>query len=144
MKVIVSSCLLGKNCKYNGLNNYKEDLVTYLKDFEIVEICPEQLGGLSTPRLPSEIIDKKVIRKDGVDITPFFRKGAEISLEIAIENGCQYAVLKKNSPSCGCGQIYDGTFSSKLVEGNGITSELFLQNNIKICNEDNYLEKLKK
>ena len=86
--VLVSACLMGINCKYSGGNNLCQACLELLnrEDLCLIPVCPEQLGGLSTPRLPSEIIDKKVIRKDGVDITPFFRKGAEIALEIAIEN----------------------------------------------------------
>ena len=122
MKIIVSSCLLGNNCKYNGKNNYNPKLIDFLKQMEIIEVCPEQMGGLSTPRLPSEIKGDIVINKEGIDVTPFFQKGACKTLEIAKNNSCKVAILKSNSPSCGFGSVYDGTFSSKLKSGNGVTA----------------------
>lgn len=138
MKIIVSSCLLGNNCKYNGKNNYNPKLVDFLKQMEFFEICPEQMGGLSTPRLPSEINGNIVINKNGIDVTPFFRKGAYEALKIAQENNCGVAILKSNSPSCGFGFVYDGTFSSKLTVGNGITADLLYKNGIVVLNENNF------
>lgn len=137
-KVLVSSCLLGKNCKYNGKNNYHSDLVEFLKKYEIIAICPETLGGLSTPRYPSEIQNNRVINKIGVDVTENFILGSKLALNIAQSNNCNIAILKKNSPSCGYGTIYDGTFTSKKIKGNGITAELLFKNGIVILNEDNF------
>lgn len=138
MKVLVSSCLLGKNCKYNGKNNYNKDVIDFLKTYEIVSICPEELGGLSTPRLPSEIRNQQVIRKDGKNVTFYFQKGAMIALNIAQRNDCKFAILKKNSPSCGFGEIYDGSFTSTIIEGHGVTAELLYSNGVVICNETNF------
>lgn len=138
MKIIVSSCLLGNNCKYNGKNNYNPKLIDFLKQMEIIEVCPEQMGGLSTPRLPSEIKGDIVINKEGIDDTPFFQKGACKTLEIAKNNSCKVAILKSNSPSCGFGSVYDGTFSSKLKSGNGVTADLLYKNGIVILNENNF------
>lgn len=138
MKIIVSSCLLGINCKYNGKNNYNEEVVEFLKKYEIVSVCPEELGGLSTPRLPSEIRNHKVIRVDGKDVTNDFQKGARTALEMAKENNCKFAILKKKSPSCGFGEIYDGSFTSTIINGNGITADLLYSNGVVVCNETNF------
>ncbi len=143
MKIMVSACLLGDNVKYNGSNNLNNDLVDYLKDYEVIKVCPEVLGGLSIPRVPSEIKDNKVINKNGVDVTEEYYKGAYETLEIAKKNDVKIAILKKNSPSCGYGNIYDGTFSHNLVNGNGVTSDLLVKNGIKILNEDNYKDYLR-
>lgn len=144
MKILVSSCLLGENCKYNGKNNYNEKVVSFLNKYEIVSVCPEQLGGLTTPRLPSEVKNQKVIRKDGKDVTKNFQNGAMITLEIAKENNCTFAILKKKSPSCGFGEIYDGSFTSTIIKGNGVTADLLYSNGVVICNEINFDEIINK
>jgi len=145
--ILVSACLLGINCKYNGGNNKIEGLKELLKNEILIPVCPEQLGGLETPRLPSEIIQKNegrhVVDKKGNDLTVQFLKGGEETLKIAKMFNIKKAILKSNSPSCGCGNIYDGTFTGKIVEGDGITAAILKSNNIKIFNELNYLEKLK-
>lgn len=143
-RILVSSCLLGKNCKYNGGNNLNQSLVDYLKNYEIIPVCPEVLGGLPIPREPSEISKNKVINKLGVDVTNNFILGAKKTLVIALKNNCKEAILKKNSPSCGYGTIYDGTFLSRKTIGNGVTAELLFQNGIVILNEENYLYFIKK
>lgn len=139
MKFVVSACLMGDNCKYNGGNNYSEEIVNYLKDKEYVKVCPECLGGLSTPRVPSEICGDKVINKDGIDVTNEYNKGALESLKIAKDFKVDAAILKSNSPSCGCGMIYDGTFSKKLISGDGITTKLFKENGIKVISSDDII-----
>lgn len=141
--ILVSSCLLGKNCKYNGGNNNNENVKKLSNEYNIIEICPEVMGGLSTPRYPSEIINNKVINKIGLDVTEQFTTGANISLEIAIKNKVKYAILKENSPSCGFGTIYDGTFSNNKIKGNGVTAELLYKNGIVILNENNFEKILK-
>ena len=143
---IVSACLCGVNCKYNGGNNYNEKIDKLAKEGKAVLICPEQLGGLPTPRVPAEISGgsaadvlkgkARVINKDGEDVTKHFIKGAEESLKIAKAAGCKIAILKSKSPSCGCGKVYDGTFSGSLKKGNGVTAELFLKNGIKVITEE--------
>lgn len=134
-KIIVSKCLLGSPCRYDGLSKPCNEVVALGKKYELVPICPEVMGGLPTPRIPAEIKNGEVIRKDGVNVTASYKKGAEMSLKIANENGCKIAILKSKSPSCGCGLIYDGTHSKVLIEGNGVTADLFLKNHIKVINE---------
>jgi len=145
--IIISACLLGVNCKYSGGNNKIQELEDLMKKEVLIPVCPEQLGGLETPRNPSEIIlkndSKYVLDKNGNDLTIQFLKGAEETLKIVNMFNIKEAIFKSNSPSCGCGRIYDGTFSGRLVEGDGITSALLKANNIKIFNEINYLDKLK-
>lgn len=131
-KILVSACLLGTNCKYSGGNNYSEEVMEYLKDYEIIPICPEQLGGLPTPRPASEIIGDKVINNEGTDVTSNYQKGAEEALKIAKLLGIKKALLKAKSPSCGNSKIYDGTFSGTLIDGDGITTKLLKENNIEV------------
>ncbi len=132
----VSDCLLGTDCKYNGKNNLNPAVTEFLKDKSYVPICPETYGGLPCPRDPSEIILKdgelRVVSSAGKDVTAEFIKGAEISLEKIRKAGCTHAILKSKSPSCGVGKIYDGTFSGKLIFGNGIAAEMLLREGI-IC-----------
>lgn len=132
MKILVSSCLLGDNCKYNGGNNYSNEINEYLKDKDYIKVCPECLGGLSVPRSPSEIVGDRVVNKEGHDVTEEFHKGARETLKIAKEGKVTEAILKSNSPSCGCGKIYDGTFSNCLINGDGITTRLLKENGIKV------------
>jgi len=131
-KILVSACLLGTNCKYSGGNNYSEEVMEFLKDYEIIPICPEQLGGLPTPRPASEIIRDKVMNNEGTDVTSNYQKGAEETLKIAQLLGIKKALLKAKSPSCGNGKIYDGTFSGILTTGDGITTKLLKENNIEV------------
>ena len=141
MKFVVSECLLGSNCKYNGGNNYTKEIVDFLEDKEYVTVCPECLGGLSTPRDPSEICGDKVINKKGLDVTKEYNVGALKSLKIAKDFNADTAILKSNSPSCGCGMIYDGSFNKKLVSGDGITTKLFKDNGIKVISSDYFINK---
>lgn len=143
MKILISGCLLGYNCKYNGKNNYNKEIANLAEKFEIIPICPEVIGRLPIPRKPSEIIKGKVLTKDGDDFTDNFMFGAIETLKCATDNNCKYAILKSNSPSCGFGKIYDGTFSSVIVDGNGITAQILSDNGIKIYNENNFQELLK-
>ncbi len=148
MKLIVSACLLGIDCKYNGSNNISEALMNDIKGSTIIPVCPEQLGGLTTPRLPAEIIDgdgadvlngkARVLKKNGDDATEEFIKGANETLKLAKLFGCEAAILKSRSPSCGCGKIYDGSFSGKQRDGNGVCAQLLSDNKILVYNEDNY------
>ena len=134
-KIIVSKCLLGSPCRYDGVSKPCNEVIALGEKYELIPICPEVMGGLPTPRIPAEIKNGEVIRKDGVSVTENYKIGAERSLKIAKENNCKIAILKSKSPSCGCGLIYDGTYSRVLIEGNGITADLFLKNNIKVINE---------
>lgn len=137
-KIIISACLLGCPCRYDGKKN--EILLEIQKIIddpliELIPVCPEQLGGLPTPRIASEINKDKVINQEGVDVTKEFYKGAEETLKIAKTNKCKKAILKSKSPSCGYGKVYDGSFTRTLIDGNGITTRLLLKNNIKIFTE---------
>lgn len=134
-RVLVSSCLLGINSRYDGSEQSDENIMAVKDSYCFIPVCPEQLGGLETPRPPCEITGGKVLNKEGRDVTLVFKKGAEETLKIAKMFGCEYAILKERSPSCGCGKIYDGTFSCKLIEGNGITADLLVKNGIKVIGE---------
>ena len=120
MKILVSACLLGKNCKYSGGNNYDPVLCELLEGHEIIPVCPEVLGGLPVPRIPCEIINDRVIGKDGKDYTDEYVLGAKKALEIAKKEKIVLAIVKKNSPSCGASKVYDGSFSHKLIDGQGM------------------------
>lgn len=131
-KILVSACLLGLNCKYDGENNYSKDIDEFLKDYEVIPICPEIMGGLPTPRIAAERVDGRVVTKDGRDVTKEYIKGAKESLFLARKYNVKKALLKLRSPSCGYGKIYDGTFSHTIIDGNGVTAELLKQNGIEI------------
>lgn len=132
MKVIVSACLLGENTKYNGSNNKNIELLELLKGHEIISVCPEVFGGLPIPRYPAEIKDSKVINSHYEDVTNEYLKGAQISLQKALDNNVKLAILQSRSPSCGYLKIYDGTFSKKLIRGNGIFVQKLLDHNIEV------------
>ena len=132
MKILVSGCLLGENCKYNGSNNYSEKVAKYCKGHEVISVCPECLGGLPTPRVPAEIVNGVVTNKEGQIVDREFRKGADIALEIAKENQVDVAILQSRSPSCGIKQIYDGTFSGTKIDGQGVFAELMHKNGFKL------------
>lgn len=147
--IIVSACLLGENCKYSGRNNKSENVIKYLEDKEYILVCPEQLGGLSTPRNPSEIITygnkdgndvlsgcTKVLSNKGIDVTKNFIQGAEETLKIAKEHNAKTAILKAGSPSCGYKKIYDGTFLGNKIQGMGVTAAILNKENIALLDED--------
>ena len=134
-RILISACLLGEKCRYDGLSKPNEQIKRLSSKYELIPICPEVLGGLSTPRKPSEINGDRVIMVDGTDVTAEYRKGAERALEIAKGNGCDLAILKSRSPSCGKGLVYDGTYTKTLVAGNGITARLFMENGILVLDE---------
>ena len=131
MIILVSACLLGENCKYNGGNNYSEKLAAFLEGHTIVPVCPEVLGGLPIPRKPGEIVDGKVLNKDGTSVDREYRLGAQRALEIARESGAEMAILMSRSPSCGVNRIYDGTFAGRLIAGNGIFAGLLIDNGFR-------------
>lgn len=139
MKYLISSCLIGENCKYNGGNNL-DNIAKLLYDKGLAfSICPEVLGGLDTPRVPAEIIDNKVISKEGTDVSKEYELGARLSLKYALENNIQVAILQARSPSCGSKQIYDGTHSGTLIKGQGKTTELLRKNGIKVITIEEYI-----
>ncbi|QGU94979.1 DUF523 domain-containing protein [Clostridium bovifaecis] len=144
--IVISACLCGIDCKYNGGNNLNEEAMKLFKEGKAILVCPEQLGGLTTPRVPheiskgtgSEVLDGKarVVSKEGEDSTDKFIKGAHEALKIAKSVGAKKAILKGKSPSCGCGLIYDGGFGGVTRKGNGVTAELFLRNGIEVTTEE--------
>lgn len=142
-KVLISACLIGDNTKYDGTNNYVKDVTRLYPLCDLVIICPEVFGGLSTPRSPSEIKNGQVINKKGKDVTSNFNTGANMSLFIAKQNNVKYALLKENSPSCGSSKIYDGSFTGKKVDGKGITTTLLEKEGIKVFNEKQIDELIK-
>ncbi len=133
--IVVSACLIGENCKYDGTNNKNQKVLDYLKDKEYVSVCPEMLGSLPCPRIPAEIKDGRVLNKEGEDVTLQFTKGAQKALEIALKNKIDMAILKESSPSCGVNTIYDGNFTSTKIKGLGITAQLFKKQGIKVITE---------
>jgi uncharacterized protein YbbK (DUF523 family) len=135
-KIIISACLAGVNCKYNGQNNYNQKIMNIIKNNDVILICPEQLGGLSTPRNPSEIRGNRVINNCNEDVTDNYNRGAEEVLRLCKELNIKKAILKSRSPSCGKGIIYDGTFSHKKIQGNGITAALLIKNDIEVLTEE--------
>ena len=141
--VLISACLFGEKCRYDGGDNLIESLDKIRNLCNLIPVCPEVMGGLSTPRNPSEIVGERVISNVGKDVTEEYTKGAEKALKTAIENGCEFALMKAKSPSCGAGKIYDGTFSRNLVDGDGITTKLLKKHGIKVYNETEIDEFLK-
>ena len=131
MKIMVSACLAGENCKYNGGSNRNEKILKLMADNEVITVCPEQMGGLPTPRVPSEIRDGKVTTSDGRIVEHEFRTGAAKCLKIAIHEQPDLIVLQSRSPSCGVKQRYDGTFTGTLVDGAGVTAQLLMENGFR-------------
>jgi len=137
--ILVSACLWGVNCQYNGESDFTRELLEFLKDKgEFIAVCPEVLGGLPIPREGAEIVGKKVKTAGGKDVTKQFLRGAERVLKIAKENNVKLAILKAKSPSCGVGWIYDGTFSQNLIKGDGVTAALLKKNKIKVLTEKDF------
>lgn len=137
MKVLVSACLLGVNCRYNGVPVEDRAVTELLKreDITLIPVCPEQLGGLPTPRKPSERKGDLVVSSEGEDRTVAFTRGAEETLRIAKLYGCEVAILKERSPSCGSNRIYDGSFTGTVVPGEGVTAELLRRNGVTVFGE---------
>lgn len=145
-KILCSACLLGVNCQYNGKNKLNKKLITLLKKEILIPVCPEQLGGLATPRPAAEIKGgdgydvlsgkAKVARKNGKNVTKNFIFGAREASKIARFYQVKKAILKQNSPSCGCGLTYDGSFTGKKIKGDGVTTALLKKNRIKVISED--------
>lgn len=137
--ILVSACLLGENCKYSGGSNYNQRILDYIEGLKgrirVIAVCPEVMGGLKTPRTPAEIRDGRVITSDEGDVTEAYEAGALKVLKCAEAGGCRYAVLKERSPSCGCGEIYDGSFTHTLIPGDGVTAALLKKNGILVLGE---------
>ena len=132
MKIMVSACLLGINCKYDGGNNADALVLSLVPGNEIIPVCPERMGGLPTPRVPSEIVGDAVRTRDGRDVTEAFRRGAQQCLELARREKPDLIILQPRSPSCGVSQRYDGTFSGQLTQGSGVTAALLMENGFAV------------
>ena len=135
MRILISACLLGTCCRYDGGGNRQEWAEELGRRYELVPVCPEQLGGLATPRPPAERLGDRVVTNAGSDVTDAYEKGAAEALALARLLNCQAAVLKERSPSCGRGAIYDGTFSHTQVPGNGVTAQRLLEAGIPVYGE---------
>ena len=137
--VLISACLLGVDCKYNGSNNKLDDKIIHsLKEkYNLIPVCPEIMGGMPTPRNPVEISDGKVFYYDGEEFTKEFEKGSEEVVKLAKLYDATIAILKENSPSCGSNYIYDGTFNHQKIKGMGIAAHKLSKENIKLFSEEN-------
>ena len=135
MRILVSACLLGMACRYDGQSKGNEAVCALAAAHALVPFCPEIYGGLPTPRTPAERQGERVVTRDGRDVTENYRRGAEEALRLAQALGCECAVLKERSPSCGAGEIYDGTFTGTLTRGDGVTAELFKRAGIPVLGE---------
>ena len=134
--ILVSACLLGKNCKYTGGNNRNGAVIAFLEGKEYIPFCPEQAGGLPTPRLPSEIRGDGVVNSQGEDVTAAFLLGAARALEVCEASGADLAILKEGSPSCGVHLVYDGTFSGRKIDGMGMTARRLREAGIAVMSEN--------
>lgn len=135
MNVLVSACLLGVRCRYDGSGQENPEVRRLMEGNTLIPVCPEILGGLATPREPAERRDGRVVTRAGADVTDAFCRGAEETLRLARLFHCELAVLKERSPSCGCGRIYDGTFTGTVIPGSGVAAELLTQNGIRVIGE---------
>ena len=142
-KLLISACLLGRNCKYNGGNNYHPLTEKLRERYDLVPVCPECFGGLPIPHDPSERVGDRVLSRTGADVTAEFTRGAELALRRARQTGAKLALLKERSPSCGFGAIYDGTFTGTVVPGSGVAAELLAENGLAIYGESRIGELLK-
>lgn len=140
-KLLISSCLLGNNVTYKGSNNLIKDIDKLKTKFEFIPVCPEVMGGLPIPRIPSERFGNIVISKQGVNVSKQYEKGKNIVIDLAKKYNIKYALLKANSPACGKNEIYDGTFTHTLIKRSGVTAEALMSIGVKVYNE-NEIDKL--
>lgn len=136
MKILVSACLLGRNCKYNGGNNYDPKVEQLLKDHVAVEVCPELAAGLGVPRTPIEIVNGEVRDRNGNSVDAALRRSIDMILEQVQTEGIRYAILKSRSPTCGVYQVYDGTFSGKLINGSGVLTQALLDAGCRVFDSE--------
>ena len=135
-KLLISACLLGVGCRYDGRRVKKIPVSLLAERYELIPFCPEIYGGLTTPRTPSERVGDRVLMADGRDVTAEYQRGAEEALDLCRELGIRRALLKARSPSCGKGRIYDGSFSSVLTDGDGVAAELLIRSGIEVYSEE--------
>lgn len=135
-KILISACLIGDKCKYNGESNKNPHIEKLLEKYELIPFCPEVEGGLPTPRHPSERIKDRVKMDNGKDVTFQYNKGADLASNICLYLGIKIAILKETSPSCGVYEIYDGTFTHKKIKGQGVTTEKLKKMGIRVISEN--------
>lgn len=138
MKVLVSACIMGENCKYNGGNNYNPKVAAFLADKEIILICPEMLTGLGTPRNCAEIVNEKIMDSTGKDVDEVYRNGIALTLEKIRNEQIDLAILQSRSPTCGVHHIYDGTFSGTLIQGQGLFAKELIRKGLKVLDSDEF------
>ena len=142
MNILVSACLMGVNCRYNAQRLTMERLKELLEKHTLIPVCPEVFGGMSTPREPSERRNGRVFSKSGRDMTEYYKRGADEVLRLARLYQCTYAILKERSPSCGYGRIYDGTFTGRLTDGNGVCAGRLAEAGVTVLGESGISELL--
>ena len=138
--LLISACLMGAACRYDGKRKPMEHLERLMERYQLIPVCPEQLGGLATPRTPAERVGDRVLTERGHDVTANYTAGAEEALRFAELYGCKKALLKERSPSCGHGEIYDGTFSRTMIPGSGVTAQLLTEQGIEVFGESRWEE----
>ncbi len=136
MNILVSACLLGHCCKYNGGHNRNERVLAYVRGHTVIPVCPEQLGGLPTPRACAELLDERIVTDSGQDVTAAFQSGADMACRIAVRGHAELAILQPRSPSCGVHQIYDGSFQKRLINGQGVFAARLAQLGIRAVEPD--------
>ncbi len=136
MKVLVSACLLGRNCKYSGGNNYSAQVEEFLRDKDVLEVCPETMAGLPVPRTPIEIVDGVLMDFSGRNVDSLLRQAVSQAVAMAIETGVTHAILQPRSPTCGVRQVYDGTFSGRLVPGSGVFAQALREAGITVVDAE--------
>ena len=134
-RILVSACLLGVYCRYNGERKQMDGIERLMERAELIPVCPEILGGLPTPRPAAERVGNRVMNREGADVTEAYRRGAEETLRLAELFGAKMALLKERSPSCGMGKIHDGSFLGRIVDGSGVTAELLAAHGISVYGE---------
>ena len=139
MKILVSACLLGRNCKYNGGNNYREAVEKHLTAADVIEVCPEVLAGMGIPRVPIEICNGKVMDRDGNCVDDSIRGAVAQVLEKIKDEQIAYCILKSRSPTCGVHQVYDGTFSGVLVEGSGVLAQALKDAGYRVMDDEDII-----
>lgn len=142
-KIIVSACLMGRPTRYDGKSVEYSEIAALAEKYDIIEVCPEVMGGLPTPRTPSERVGNSVFMRDGRDVSAEFLAGAHRAYEVCILHNIKKAVLKEKSPSCGSGRIYDGSFSGRLTDGLGVTAEYLISRGISVYGESRISELLR-
>ena len=138
MKVLVSSCIMGCNCKYNGGNNLNEHVVEFLKDKEVIEICPEVLAGMSIPRASAEIVNGFITEDNGKNVHEEYKRGVELALEKIKNQNIELVILQLRSPTCGVNKIYDGSFTGKLISGQGIFAKALINAGYKVIDSEDF------